>query len=164
MRRSTYDFSAHLKCHIRVTQGCTNWKIMVTWHLGLNQPLWHSAKQARLPLWLVPCPVWKKGVMRIPMSFITTPLKSSTTTQHHHSNTLPLPPPIYALGNFVVMYLGYSWKWDELGVTSHRDPQFSIFVEHTHTHNIYSNHFKSCFAVGIFSFPGRCELLLKYFE
>ena len=44
MRRSTYGFSAHLKCRIRVTQGCTNWKIMVTWHLGLNQPLWHSAK------------------------------------------------------------------------------------------------------------------------
>ena len=42
MRRSTYDFSTHLKCHVRVTQGCTNWKIMVTRHLGLNQPLWHS--------------------------------------------------------------------------------------------------------------------------
>ena len=43
MRRSTYDFSAHLKCRVRVTQGCTNGKIMLTRHLGLNQPLWHSA-------------------------------------------------------------------------------------------------------------------------
>ena len=55
MRRSTYDFSAHLKCRVRVTQGCKNWKIMLTWHLGLNQPLWHSEWDCWWRMFNSPC-------------------------------------------------------------------------------------------------------------
>ena len=43
------------KCCIRVTQGWTNWKIMLTWHLGLNQPLWHSEWDCWWRMFNSPC-------------------------------------------------------------------------------------------------------------